>query len=139
MKNNGTVYAHVLFARSGVDIDAPPEEIPPDSVFFKTHSKHPCAGAPHCICWRLQLPCISTVHAAHEFYCLTKAPVASGTYQLWTVGAFHAAHEVVVTICVLQLSPECSMCVQLYYSVALTDSACGASQVAYGLVASCQL
>jgi hypothetical protein len=39
VKNNGTLYAHVVFARSGVDIDAPADEIPPDSIFTKTHSK----------------------------------------------------------------------------------------------------
>eukprot|EP00775_Hariotina_reticulata_P011130 gene11130-11284_t len=38
VKNNGTLFAHVLFARSGVDPFVPAYEVPPDSVFSKSHS-----------------------------------------------------------------------------------------------------
>jgi hypothetical protein len=39
VKNNGTLYAHVVFARSGVKIDAPADEIPADAMLTKSHSK----------------------------------------------------------------------------------------------------
>eukprot|EP00882_Tetradesmus_deserticola_P005055 GHRQ01005326.1.p1 GENE.GHRQ01005326.1~~GHRQ01005326.1.p1 ORF type:complete len:625 (+),score=278.98 GHRQ01005326.1:193-2067(+) len=38
VKNNGSVYAHVVFARSGVMIDSPGDDLPPDSIFSKSHS-----------------------------------------------------------------------------------------------------
>lgn len=38
VKNNGSLFAHVVFARSGVNIDAPADEIPADSIFHKSHS-----------------------------------------------------------------------------------------------------
>ena len=44
VKNNGTLYSHVVFARSGVDLDTPSDELPPDSMFVKSHSKHQAAG-----------------------------------------------------------------------------------------------
>ncbi|KAF6257938.1 cleft lip and palate transmembrane 1 [Scenedesmus sp. NREL 46B-D3] len=38
VKKNGTLYAHVVFARSGVNIDAQGDDLPPDSIFSKSHS-----------------------------------------------------------------------------------------------------
>jgi hypothetical protein len=35
---NGSLYAHVVFARSGVDLQAPEDDIPPDSVFTTSAS-----------------------------------------------------------------------------------------------------
>lgn len=37
---NGSLYSHVVFARSGIDLDSPLlEDIPADSVFTATHSE----------------------------------------------------------------------------------------------------
>jgi hypothetical protein len=41
VKNNGTLYAHVVLARAGVDPDMPAYEAPADSVFSKSHSEWP--------------------------------------------------------------------------------------------------
>eukprot|EP00879_Flechtneria_rotunda_P011525 GHRR01012039.1.p1 GENE.GHRR01012039.1~~GHRR01012039.1.p1 ORF type:complete len:411 (+),score=98.64 GHRR01012039.1:68-1234(+) len=38
VQNNGTLYAHVLFTRSGIDPHTPEDEMPPYSVFSKSHS-----------------------------------------------------------------------------------------------------
>eukprot|EP00878_Enallax_costatus_P014291 GHUV01014949.1.p1 GENE.GHUV01014949.1~~GHUV01014949.1.p1 ORF type:complete len:567 (+),score=104.50 GHUV01014949.1:232-1932(+) len=38
VKNNGTLYSHVVVARSGVDLDTPSDELPADSLFVKSHS-----------------------------------------------------------------------------------------------------
>ena len=51
---NGSLYSHVVFARSGIDLDAPEDEVPPDSIFTTSTSASrrassrgttPCAGA----------------------------------------------------------------------------------------------
>lgn len=39
VRKNGTLYSHVVIARSGLDLDMPEDELPPDSVFVRTHSK----------------------------------------------------------------------------------------------------
>lgn len=38
VQHNGSLYTHVVFTRSGVNLDAPEDEIPPDSVFTTTAS-----------------------------------------------------------------------------------------------------
>jgi hypothetical protein len=39
VQRNGSLYVHAYFIRSGHDIDTPSEELPPDSIFHKSHSK----------------------------------------------------------------------------------------------------
>jgi len=38
VQNNGSLYVHAYFIRSGYEIDTPYEELPADSIFHKSHS-----------------------------------------------------------------------------------------------------
>lgn len=39
VQTNGSMYLHVYFARAGIDMDAPEEDLPPHAIFSKSHSE----------------------------------------------------------------------------------------------------
>ena len=52
LKNNGSLYAHVFFARSGYPPDPNDPEYQPQAAFWRTHCESPCLSLDSFSIWR---------------------------------------------------------------------------------------